>query len=224
MNCFAKFKHMKRILLSLVTLCVCVGVNAQHDEKAKEILDKVSVKTKSYSTIKIDYLLTHENIEENIKESSAGTLELKGSKYKLTFMGNTIYCDSQTIWTYLKEANEVNISTIDEDDEEIFNPATMLTIYESGFKYKFIQERFERGRALYVLDLYPEDVENTSYSKVRLYIEKDKSQIFQIHYFSKDENRFILEVKDIKTNQPMAESMFVFDKAKYPGVEVIDLR
>lgn len=222
--CKIKDIRMKRLAVFIAALFAITSMYAQYDQKAKEILDKVSVKTKSYSTIKIEYVLTHENIEENIKESSNGTLDLKGNMYKLLFMGNTIMCDSKTVWTYLKEANEVNISSIEEEDDEMFNPATMLSIYEEGFKYKFMQERFERGRALYIIDLYPEDVENTAYSKVRLYIDKDKYQIFQIHYFSKDENRFIIELKDFKSDVSMPDTMFQFDKKNYPGVEVVDLR
>lgn len=207
---------------------MCMGLiqfsHAQHDQKAKEILDKVSINTKSYSTIKVEYSLTHENVQDNKKETSMGTLELKGNKYKLLFLGNTIFCDSKTVWTYLKESNEVNISSIGEDDDDMFNPATMLTIYEKGFKYKFIQERFEKGIALYVIDLIPEDINNVSYSRVRLSINKDKSEIFMIQYFGKDENRFTIEVKKLEKNIPMNDAMFVFDKAKYPNVEVVDLR
>ncbi|MBK8806902.1 MAG: outer membrane lipoprotein carrier protein LolA [Bacteroidales bacterium] len=214
---------MKKILLGIFVLGI-MKLSAQYDAKAKQILDNVSTKTKSYSTIKVDYLLTHENIQENIKESSQGTLELKGSKYKLGFMGNTIFCDAKTVWTFMKSANEVNISTVEVGGEDVFNPATMLTIYEKGFKYKFIQERFEAGRALYVIDLFPEKVDKTSYSKIRLNIDKDKSQIVQLQYFSKDENRFIIDVKKFEPNVALNDALFVFDKTKYPGVEVVDLR
>lgn len=214
---------MKKILFGIFVLGI-MKLSAQYDAKAKQILDNVSTKTKSYSTIKVDYMLTHENIQENIKESSQGTLELKGSKYKLGFMGNTIFCDAKTVWTFMKSSNEVNISTVEEGGEDVFNPATMLTIYEKGFKYKFIQERFEAGRALYVIDLFPEKVDKTSYSKIRLNIDKDKNQIIQLQYFSKDENRFIIDVKKFEPNVALSDALFVFDKTKYPGVEVVDLR
>lgn len=210
------------ILVSLlIGTLLCFG---QNDEKAKQILDQVSAKTKSYSTINVKFDFVHENVEEDMKENTAGELSLKGNKYLLGFMNNTIICDSKTIWTYMKDANEVNISTLDEDEETVFNPAKMLTIYETGFKYKFIQERFEAGHALYIIDLYPVDVENSDYSRVRLEIDKDKNQIHKINYFSKDENRFIIMVKEFTINPDLNDSLFTFDKSKYPGVEVVDMR
>nr|HPH16062.1 outer membrane lipoprotein-sorting protein [Bacteroidales bacterium] len=100
----------------------------------------------------------------------------------------------------------------------------MLTIYETGFKYKFIQERFEQNRAIYIIDLFPKEVEKSEYSRVRLYINKDKSQIWKVEYFAKDKNTYTIIVNSFETNTPMNDADFKFDKAKHPGVQIIDER
>lgn len=215
---------MKKSCVSLLLIIAFSFAFGQNDEKAKLILEELSKKTKSFSSIKVNFEFIHENIEEEIMEKTVGELSLKGNKYLLAFMNNTIFCDSKTIWTYMKDANEVNVSTLDDSEETIFNPAKMFSIYETGFKYKFIQERFESGKALNIIDLYPQDVQNSDYSRVRLEIDKDKNQIYKINYFSKDENRFYIIVKDFSANIEMDDAIFVFDTEKYPGVEVIDLR
>lgn len=215
---------MKNLFLALSIVFASVAVFAQQDQKAKEILDRVSTKTKAFSTVKVKFEFTRENIEEKTKESSTGELNLKGNKYVLAFLNNTIICDSKTIWTYMKEANEVTVSNLDEKESSVFNPAKMLTIYETGFKYKYIQERFDGGRALHVIDLFPIDIQKSEYSRVRLEIDKDKDQIYRVSYFSKDENRFYILVKEMKTNADMPDTMFGFDKSKYAGVEIVDMR
>lgn len=214
---------MRKLLTFILSLSV-LTLSAQQDPKAKTILDQVSAKTKAYSTIQVEYLFTHENIQENIKETSQGKLNLKGNKYVLDFLGNTIFCDGTTVNSYIKDANEVNISSISEDSESLFNPAKMLTAYENGFKYKFEGERFEKGRALVVIDLFPEKVAESEFSKVRLTVDKDKFQIVSISYFGKDENRFVIDVVKFVPNTVMADNMFTFDKAKYPNVEIVDMR
>ncbi len=214
---------MKKVLTFILSLSVLV-LSAQQDPKAKEVLDKVSAKTKGYSSIQVEYLFTHENIQEEIKETSQGKLSLKGNKYVLEFMGNTVYCDGKTINSYVKDANEVNISSISEDSESLFNPAKMFTAYEKGFKYKFEGERFEKGRALVIVDLFPEKINDSEYSKVRLMIDKDKNQIVSISYFGKDANRFTIDVVKMVPNTAMDDSMFIFNKDKFPGVEVVDMR
>lgn len=214
---------MKILFTLLLSLSVLASF-AQQDAKAKEILDKVSAKTKSYSTIKVEYSFVHENLEDDIKEVSNGKLSLKGNKYVLDFMGNTVFCDSKTIWSYIKDANEVNISAIEEDSESLFNPANMFTVYEKGFKFTFVNERFEKGHALQVIDLFPENVEESEYSKIRISVDKDKNQIFKINYFGKDANRFIIEVTKFTANETMGDETFLFNKEKFPGVEIVDMR
>ena len=201
-----------------------MGAQAQYDKKAKDILDKVSAKNKTYTSERVDFLYIHENVNEKTKNVKNGTLVLKGNKYKLDLMGNTIYCDAKTIWSYVKESNEVNISNVADQESSLFDPSKMFTIYQKGFKYKFIREKFENNRALYEIELYPEKVSESEYSKVRLLVDKDKMQLYLIQYFAKDANRVTIEIQKIVPNEAIADNSFIFDKTKYPKVEVVDMR
>ena len=42
--------------------------------------------------------------------------------------------------------------------------------------------------------------------------------------FSKDGSKFTLKIESMATNKIYPAEMFVFDKTKYPGVHVEDLR
>jgi outer membrane lipoprotein-sorting protein len=215
-----------KVIACLVSLLSFFVASAQDNSvsKAKTILDEVSAKTKSYGTIKINYTLIHETKDNVGKGDKAnGTLMLKGNKYQLSLLGNVIYCDGTTIWTHMIDEKEVMVANASQK-EEVFNPAKMLTIYETGFKYKFIQERFEQNRAIYVIDLFPKDIDKSEYSRVRLYINKDKSQIWKIEYFAKDKNTYTIIVNTFETNTAMNDADFKFDKTKFPGVQVIDER
>ena len=214
---------MKKALILILSLGF-LSVNAQYDKKAKEILDKVSAKNKAYTTEKVEFLYIQENVNDKTKNVKNGSLLLKGSKYKLDLMGNTILCDAKTIWSYVKETNEVNISNVADQEGSLLNPAKVFTMYEKGFKYKFIRERFEDNRSVYEIELYPEKVNESQYSKVRLLVDKDKTQLYLIQYFAKDANRVTIEIQKITPNEPVAENVFTFDKTKYPKVELVDMR
>lgn len=215
---------MKKIIsvLSMLTICTAV-VFGQNTKNAKEILDKVSQKTKSYSTINLTYSLVHSS-PDGANDKTTGAMLMKGKKYKLSILDNVLYCDGTTLWTHMVEEKEVVVSKADNDDSGMLNPSTVLTMYEKGFKYKFIQDRFEGSRAIYVIDLYPENVEKSEYSKVRLSIDKDKSQLWKAEYFAKDGNKYTITVNTFKVNEQIPDASFVFDKAKNPGVKVIDER
>ena len=42
--------------------------------------------------------------------------------------------------------------------------------------------------------------------------------------FGNDGNIFIIKIKNIEVNKPLADAMFKFDKTKYPDVDIIDTR
>jgi len=216
----------KLIAYTLIAITSISFASAQTNAaKAKEILDKVSAKTKSYSTINVEFSFTQMTKDGTQDGNTAnGTLKLKGEKYFLNLLDNNLYSNGKTLWTYAVADNECSIQNIEGESDGYFNPAKMLTMYETGFKYKFIQERFEGGRAIYVIDLYPKDVKESEFSKVQLILDKDKSQIVKIEYHKKDKNKFILKVNKFVTNTTLEDSTFTFDKTKHPGVVIIDER
>ncbi|OFX47838.1 MAG: hypothetical protein A2046_07200 [Bacteroidetes bacterium GWA2_30_7] len=217
---------MKTLLLSLTLLFSFTFAFAQDDsssKKAKEILDKVSAKMKTYTTVQAEFVSTMENLQDNIKETLKGTIRLKGNKYKLEISGTEIFTDGKTMWTYLKDANEVNISEPDPNDDSSLNPAKIFKIWESDFKFKFVKETFEKAIALYEIDLYPINKDKT-YSRITLKIDKDKLTIASIKYVGKEGNNYTIEIQKFIPNNPFADNLFTFDEKAHPGVEKIDMR
>ena len=216
---------MKRLIV-LVTIVFCWNIGfSQQDEKAKGILEKVTKATQGYSSISASFNYVMENKEEGIHEENKGTILLKGNKYHLSLplLGMDMYTNGETVWTYMKDANEVTIATADDEMNELMDPSKLFTIYEHGFNYKFIEEKNVDGRTVYVIDLFPEN-EEIEYSRIRIQIEKQRMLIKRAEMIGKEGNNYIVEVEDLKTNVPTKDSDFVFNKDQYPNVELVDLR
>ena len=80
-----------------------------------------------------------ENKAENINESKDGTIYIKGDKYNLDISGQNVISDGKTIWTYIKDADEIHINNVNPDDESLsFNK--LLTNYNKDFRSKLIRE------------------------------------------------------------------------------------
>jgi len=219
---------MKYILS--ISLLILISFNSfsqddyeQNAKKAKDILDKVSAKTKSYSTISADFTFSMENKQEDISETNDGTILIKGDKYKISLMDVDTYFDGKIIYTYMKEAEEVNITEPDPEDEETLNPATIFTVYEKGFKYRYIGEGTKDGKTFYEIDLYPEN-RDKPYSRIKLQVLKDDLTLYSLRQVGKDGNNYTIVVNAMKTNVPLDDSAFIFDPAKHPDVDVIDMR
>ena len=131
---------MKNLLMIAVLVVFTFSGFAQNDKKATAILDEVSVKTKLYKTIKIEFTYAMDNVKEKIHDKFKGSLLSKGDKYKLSAAGQDVISDGKTMWTYLKEAKEVQINNAGED-EDSFTPTKLLSGYGKDYKSKFIEEK-----------------------------------------------------------------------------------
>ena len=216
---------MKAVFLFSVLILVAGSLFAQQDLKAKEILDKLSQTNRSYKTIQIDFSFTLENKTGSVTETNEGSVALKGKRYRLNMpaMGMEVYSDGIATWSYLTESNEVNITENDEESDAALNPANIFTIYEKGFKFAYIGQESLFGKTSQVIDLFPVD-KTKEYTKVRLYIDKVKSQILRATTYNKDGNVYTLSMKRMKTDQDLTDDYFKFDPVKYPKVEINDMR
>lgn len=211
---------MKKITTLLIASIFAFNLSAQEDAKAKEILDKLSAKTKSYSTIKADFQYSLVNKTEGLNETQSGKIEIKGNSYLLNIQGQDIISDGKTIWTHLKESEEVQINSVSEDDEDGISPNKIFTLYETGFKYKFVDDK----NNIQTINLYPKDAESKPFHRITLMIDKTKNQISEVAIFGKDGTNTTYKIKSFTPNSAIPDSHFTFNKSKHPNTEIIDLR
>ncbi|MCF6331904.1 MAG: outer membrane lipoprotein carrier protein LolA [Draconibacterium sp.] len=216
---------MKRIILIGFLLLTSIFLQAKQDQKAKDILDKVSEKTRSYKTISADFSFTMENKEMEINEKNEGSIKLKGQKYSVDLpdIGIKVFSDGTTLWNYMKEGNQVTISNVDDESSDLMDPTSLFSIYEKGFESKFISEKKEGNKTLYEIDLFP-DNDELQVSKITVSIDKATLMINAAVLFGTDGNLYTIKVKKVETDINFPDTDFVFDASKYNDVEVIDFR
>lgn len=186
-------------------------------DRAKSILDEVSKKTASYSTIEAHFTNTIVSKAAGINESQEGILYLQEDLYRLELKGQTIISDGETSWIHLIDEEEVQITEID-DEEETISPSKMFTIYQEGYKYQFVTEKSQE----YIIDLFPEV--SGSFTKIELRINKAKMHIVGFTLYDKSGNEYSYDVKQFVPNKTFAADFFQFNAELHPEVEVIDLR
>jgi outer membrane lipoprotein-sorting protein len=218
-------RGIMKYLLVVLLLVLSFESFAQQDPEAKSILDKFSNKSKSYSTIKAEYVVSTENKQNGEKSSKKGTLLLKGDKYKMDFNGSVVYFDGKSIWSYIKDANEVNITKPNKksDDYILNNPSKLFTIYSKEYKYRYLGDVTMKGHDCSEVDLYPYDI-NKSYSIIKLLIDKQSLELVSAKIIEKSGISITIDIVKFLTNVPTVENDFVFDAKLFPGIEVIDLR
>ncbi len=217
-----------RIMKKLVYILFALGylqiqvANAQVDKKAAAILSGVSAKYKSYKSINVDFAYTLENPSAKIKETQTGNLILSGAKYRLNIAGQEVICDGKTTWTYMKEAKEVQVNSVDANEDGI-KPAEIFTMYDKGFLIKFVNESQVGAKVMQNLELTPTD-KSKAFFKIKLTVDKSAKQLVKSVIFDKNGNRYTYVIKNFNANTAVSPSTFTYDAKKYPGVELVDLR
>jgi outer membrane lipoprotein-sorting protein len=226
---------MKKLIALFSVFMLITAVNAQDPDvfKAKEILDKVAAKTKNYSTIRADFSITLENLQAKVSDTYAGKITFKGNKYKVELMNTEIYCDGETMWTYLPDANEVSISDASIMEDSMLDPTTIFTIYEKEFKYIYAGETTINGKKVDIVDLLPittsgltkdKNKKDPQYSRIKVFVYKDNLQFARLAQIGKDGNNYIIEIKKMEINVPADDAIFKKKKKKYQGIVVTDMR
>lgn len=215
---------MKKIITICLLSLAFVSVHAQQDPEAKKILDKLSEKTKSLKTISTDFTVEFKNIKDNIQNSSSGSIVMKGDMYRLKFMDSESFFDGKTLWSFLPEVNEVNITEPEPDDEDIFNnPKRLFTIYEKDYKYQLIGDLSEDRNNYSIIDLYPIDLEE-EFSRIRLQINTEDYYLASATIFGKDGSHYTIILSNYKVNTEYSDSYFIFNEKDYKDIGIIDLR
>ena len=175
---------MRTLTLIICLLITLNGITQGKDPKASALLDEVSAKAKASKSIKVDFSYTMENTKAKINEEKTGTLLVSGDKYRMTAAGQTVICDGKTVWTYIKESNEVQVNSLDNKDDAM-TPSKLLTSYNANYKSKIVKGS---DPAVESVELIPNNTKNIT--KAILGIDKAKKQVSSFRLFDKSGNTF----------------------------------
>jgi len=193
-----------------------------NDAESTAILKDLLQKLNSYTSISIDFAFQSEK-NDKITDEMQGSIKVKGSKYVLFTKTQQVYCNGVTVWNYLPEQKEVNVSDYSEDDDsQIINPLYLVKNYAKQYKSTFIKETVNKGVTEQIIDLTP--LKANPLYKVRLAIDKNKKQILRIILYEKDGTQYTYAVTKFQTNQAIEDKKFEFDATAHPDVEVVDMR
>ncbi len=202
-------------MIKKITLLLFVfGITAMQAQSAKGLLDEVSKKVKSYNNIVINFKYSLNNPAENVDQETRGEVTLQGNRYLLNLMGTEQMYDGKKLHVIIPEDEEINISTLNEEDGASVTPSKMLTFYEDGYTYKMDIEQNVQGRKIQYVKLIPID-SKSDLREILLGIDKQTKHIYKMIQKQNNGTNVTITVNSFKTDQPLSKTLFVFDESKY---------
>lgn len=193
------------------------------DPDAKKILDAVSAKFKTYASPQAAFTYQVENAQGKALSTKRGVVVMKGNKFKVSMDGMEIFSDGKTVWNYDKSANEVTVNNLNEGGNGMTPQKIFTNFYDRDFYYKLNGIKNVGGKTVQEIELTPTD-KTRPYHKVYVWVDKAANTIYSAKFLEKSGGRYSYTVTSLKPTSSTPDADFAFNKSKYPGVEVVDLR
>ena len=121
----------------------------------------------------------------------------------------------------MEQNEEVNVSSPTPEEIQSVNPYALLTSYKKGFNYRYVGEKTRQGKRGHEIILTPKTSQDIK--SITLNVKENSSPVYiaiQLQNGEKQE----FQISSYRTGVNLPDAVFRFDKSKYPGAEIIDLR
>ena len=199
---------MKKIGFMITMLLLCAGVKA---ESAKSILDKAAATVSNPNGVQANFQMRSKQFG-----NTSGSISIKGKKFHATTPQAVVWFDGKTQWTYMKQNDEVNVSTPNEQQLQVLNPYNFINLYKQGFDYTM-----SKTAQTFVVHLTAQDPQRRVQE---LFITVDKNSYAPTEVKMLQKQKWTtFTVSNLKT-ATLSDDLFRFNAKDFPTAEVIDLR
>lgn len=205
---------MKKVnRLFLVMMLMTTAIMAKAADNATTILDKAAATYTKSGDVKIGFTIAVNG------QSSKGQINLSGQKFLCSTGGSVAWFDGKTMWHYVKNNEEVNITNPSDKEIARMNPYHFLNIYKKGNGYKSTVKKTTATEYHILLT----GKKGSTYNSIEVHLNKSTYQLSYVKLVSSKRTAEIT-VNSYLKNQKFPASMFTFNKKEYPSAEIVDLR
>jgi outer membrane lipoprotein-sorting protein len=200
---------MKQIILFVF---LSLPVFAQSNS-AVSMIDKMQQKYKGMGSFSANF-----SYQTDGSANMTGSITVKGTKFRLKTAGQEIFNNGKEVATYIKEINEVNISSFDPADGDL-NPAKIYTFDKKGYKFKLVSE----SAGTVTIEMAP-GAKASQVKQITLKINSADYTVKEWTIINKAGKKQVFKVTKLNPKAGVDDSCFTFSQKLFPGVEVNDLR
>ena len=210
---------MKRFIYTIIACFFFISSFGQVT-KSQSVLNSLSSSMKKLSTFYVEFNANIKNSATGVNDSEKGKGWVKGNKFFASYGEYTLISNGIKTWTVINEEKSVYESE-SSDDEGTINPKKLMTIWESGFKNKYLKLSTFNGESVHVINLYPTEPADADYHTITLYISKANNELRKAIMKTNDGTTMSYHLTKFERNKAISDAKFKFDKTKYPGFVVI---
>lgn len=201
---------MKKIVFVLTMMLGCLSWTSSHAQDAKKVLDKCAAAVSSKNGVQADFTMNSAQYGD-----TSGRISVKGRMFTATTSMATLWFDGKTLWTYMANNDEVNVTTPSDSQLQVMNPYNFINMYKNGYKYTM-----EKKNGHFIVHLTASG--KKSISEMYITINQKSYVPSQVRYKT-GKGWIIIDIRNFKAAS-LADGLFRFNAKDFPNAEVIDLR
>ena len=217
-------KKLRKMMAMIWLLCAAISLFAQQDSKADKYLQAVSDQFDMNTAYKIQMDYIREDLMQETYAEGAGTIWMKGLKYKIVVDEYIVYYDGLKLYSQNTDTEEVYVSEPDPDQPGYLQavPIRIIKSYALDFKYRYIGSTSFKGKDRVEIQLYPKDISGP-YSLMKMLINPGSLKLEAIQLKHKEGILYTMILSEKKELVSLDEQTFTFDPEAYPNTEIIEL-
>lgn len=202
-------------------LCLCwagAAVAQSGQEQAWALLDRLS----EQHSIQAAFVYSSLEQQEALGTTLQGEVTLQGEQYRLHLDQQEIVCNGTTVWTYLRDVNEVQITDCTSDPTAA-TPWSVLMHCRQDYTFTQLRTMEIDDRMYDVVDMVAKD-QQSPLSQFTVMIERDTGHIHTLEVMDREQRGHRFSVISFATGEALDETFFTFIPEDYEDIEVIDMR
>lgn len=209
---------MKQLIILSIFLTILAIPSAKSQTNKCETIIGKTAREMSKGGVDITFSSITTSGNRMIQEM-AGKITVKGEKFLLQSSIMDMGYDGKTAWSYIKGADEVNLTEPTEEELITINPYILLNNYKKLYKaeYKGKKEGYE------IISFVPVST-NADIKCATVSIDAGRSCPALIEIVNRDASKTVININKYESGIKTDDSIFEFSPKNYPNAEIADLR
>jgi len=210
---------MNRLKISIfLSLLSIPCIFSQKNIGAEQVINNL-IANANNNVIKTEFILSVFDKKTVNSQSNSGVFIIKGTKFLLEMDDNKVWFDGKTQWALMLENNEVSITEPTVAEIAQINPMAILSGFKAKSNLKFSKLISAKN---HIVELTPK-LKANDFTKIEVQIEKNTGNLKSMKLFTKDGST-LLTLNNYKSGIKISDDTFTFNKLKYKGITINDLR
>lgn len=202
---------------------LCCSARAAADDRSAGIIGRMGEKFRSAKSYEASFEAVYDG---NAETAVSGKYVVKGDKYHIATDVVEVFCDGRTRWEANTDNREVVIDGVDRNDRTLLgNPTRAFDLLDGSFSHSYSGEAVVDGSVCDVVKLVPADAAGSNIGTITLAVNRNTALPARIVYAIGDAgDELVIDLRSVMIGVAAADSLFVFPKNRFRGVEIIDFR